>query len=121
MKNYIPVSQVLTCFGIGILLILFVIQSGCKSMPPSIDAKFWAGDSQNDGITRAQDHETIPCKDSRFDEYVCQSYADLRKIYQTLLKCKQWSTSLDSEDMALLDYVLKQEEAKIQGTRNGSP
>lgn len=79
-------------FLIGLSLFCFCFSlTGCKhaEMPP-IDVTFWAGDSARGGVTRKQENKTIPANDPEFDSYACLSYEDVRKIYDTLLTCKDW-------------------------------
>lgn len=78
------------------VLIVCLAGMGCSHPIPKIDIQTWAGDSQKDGISRAQDNQTIECKDPRMDNYVCLSYADLQKIYETFFQCKQWNGALMS-------------------------
>lgn len=81
-------------FFIGIAIILWVISlPGCKSSMPPIDVSFWAGDSAKDGVTRTQENKTIECKDPEFDELVCLTYEDVKKIFAVLLQCEQWPRS----------------------------
>lgn len=44
----------------------------------------------HDGITRAQDNETIACYDPKMDKFVCLSYQDLQAIFAVMLQCKDW-------------------------------
>lgn len=81
------------CFWIGIAGIVFVLTlPGCQANMPPIDAQFWGGDSARQGISRSQENRTLECKQPEFDKYVCLTYEDLQKIYDTLLECKQWPT-----------------------------
>lgn len=79
-------------FGFGVIMILLAISgiTGCRTPMPKIDITAWIGDSEKNGITRSSEDRTIQCNDPQFDEYVCISGADLTKIYNTLLQCKQW-------------------------------
>jgi hypothetical protein len=59
--------------------------------PPKYDGKFWAGDSKRESIRRSQESQEILCKSPDFDSYVCMTYSDLRKFYDTfVLKCEKW-------------------------------
>jgi hypothetical protein len=94
------------CFGTGVLMILYALAlPGCKSNMPSIDAKFWAGDSAQAGISRSQDQKTLECKSPEFDQFVCLTYDDLRKIYNTLLKCKQWEAQAKASPEETLAFL----------------
>lgn len=87
-------GQSLVCFllGAGIILMLITLP-GCRSGAiPKVDVSFWAGDPAMDGISRAQEDQTISCRDAEFSEFVCMTYADLRKLYDTMLMCNEWGT-----------------------------
>lgn len=83
------------CLAILVFTISFIfgllMGPGCASPLPTIDIKTWAGDSKIEGIQRAQDKKSISCKDPEFDQMICMTYEDLKKIYLTLPKCKAWS------------------------------
>jgi hypothetical protein len=112
------------CFFFGLTIIVIVITfSGCRSTPmPAVDVKFYSGDSKNGGITRAQEHKTIECKEPEFDEYVCLTYADVKKIMAAMLQCKDWSNTtlmtsrqkkrLYKENKELIHHVLNYERRK---------
>ncbi len=72
------------------LLLTLIALTGCHASIPKISVKFWAGDSKNAGITRAQDHETISCASPDMDSYMCITFVDMQKIFDTMLTCKQW-------------------------------
>lgn len=87
------------CFLLGIAICIIVSLNGCatsrysSSVPPPVDVKSWSGDSSANGITRNQLDSismTLQCKDPLFDEYVCMTYMDLKKIHSTLYQCKEW-------------------------------
>lgn len=65
---------------------------GCATVAsfPAMDIQTWAADSKFSSIVRSQDRRTIQCKDPLFDEMICMSYNDLKKLYETLLSCKSW-------------------------------
>lgn len=91
----------LGCFLGGILIVLGVLlMPGCASnnMPP-IDVSFWAGNSSEAGITRTQENKTIDCKSPEFDNYTCLTYADIGRIYDTMLECKQWPLLAKTKDI----------------------
>ena len=68
-----------------------LILTGCPHLDiPKIDVTLWAGDYERQGITRAQEEKTLACMDPQFDEFVCLTYEDLRTLYNTMLKCKEW-------------------------------
>lgn len=83
---------------IGYITLLLSLMTGCKTEMPKVDIELWAGDSHRAGVTRSQEEKTIACNDEQMDEFVCLSYADLKKIYSTLLKCKKWGTEVSSEN-----------------------
>lgn len=88
-------SEIILCLA----LCLFI--SGCPAavVPlPKIDVTTWAGDSFHEGISRGQEDRTISCSDRQIDEYVCMTYVDLRKIYNTMLQCKDWGGTPVSAD-----------------------
>lgn len=81
------------CLGV-IIFFLCLSLPGCKSPEmPKIDVSFWAGDSANEGIARSQENRTMACSSSDFDDMVCLSYEDVRKIYDLLLQCERWPKS----------------------------
>ena len=72
--------------------ILTMGQSRCQNLRPKWTAKFYAGTPDIDGISRSQDNDIIYCKDPTFNDYVCLSYDDLKKLEtEVLSKCKDWS------------------------------
>lgn len=78
-------------FGLGIIFFIMTLPGCASTTPPPIDVQFWAGDSIEEGISRTQEKRFIECKASEFDEYVCLTYDDLKKIYEALLQCEDWS------------------------------
>lgn len=60
--------------------------------PPSLDIKLWAGDSEHQSIRRAQENQEIFASSPEFDEYVCTTYTDLKRVYQLLSQCKRWES-----------------------------
>jgi hypothetical protein len=74
---------------------------------PEIQIKTWAGDYREGAIVRAQDNAKVSCRDSYFDNYVCLSYEDLKKIYETLLICKDWGAS---SNMMPIDRLLERNQ-----------
>jgi hypothetical protein len=89
------------CFVLGFLIVAVILLTpGCASnnMPP-IDVSFWAGNSSVAGVTRAQEGKTLECNDPEFDNYTCLTYADLQKIYHTMLECKQWPLLAKTKDI----------------------
>lgn len=101
------------CFKLFVFLLICV---GCRTTVPKIDVQTWAGDSEHAGITRSQENKTIECKDPKMDEFVCVSYEDLKKIYETFFLCKQWTgdtmSSLDKKafyktNQQVLDRVVE--------------
>jgi len=73
-------------------LLIFLLIVGCKAAPiPKWGGKFYAGNSKESEITRAQDDEHIKTNDPAFDKYVCMSYVDLESFYKLyVLGCKTW-------------------------------
>lgn len=81
-------------FAVGLMIIFWVFSlPGCTSTMPPIDVSFWAGDSSTDGIVRSQESKHIACSEPVMDDMVCESYADLKKVFTLLQQCKQWSAS----------------------------
>lgn len=71
--------------GFGLMILL-----SCAHAVPEIDIKSWEGDSKNGGITRAQEATTKKCSDPEFNEYICMTGEDLKKIYDILSRCREW-------------------------------
>lgn len=69
--------------------------SNCSQPIPAIDIKIWSGDAEHGSIRRAQIGEELLATDPRFNQYSCMTYDDLKKIYDTLLQCKKWRSSVD--------------------------
>lgn len=84
-------EQAIVCFLAGVTMILISLSQGCVTPPPPMDVTFWAGDPDKGGISRSQENKTIGCHEPEFNDYACLTYADMQKIYATILKCKQWS------------------------------
>lgn len=84
----------------GLLLILIAMYcAGCPGAEmPNIDIQMWAGDSSRSGITRSQEEKTLSCEDPQFDEFVCLTYEDLKKMYSTMLRCKKWGEVISEEN-----------------------
>lgn len=100
-----PVLASWGCFLLGMAIIFWVLAlPGCKNPIPVIDVSFWAGDSAKDGVSRAQEGKTLACKDPQFDQFVCLTYEDLQKIYDTLLECKDWPKSQLASDRDLRHF-----------------
>lgn len=91
MKDEFKASLLCLLLGISIIIYLLAL-SGCRTAIPPMDVKFWAGDSHKSGITRSQDKTTLECSQPEFDQYVCLSYDDVKEIFNTMLKCKNWSS-----------------------------
>lgn len=90
-QNFIPWKMVIFCLGLSLLAIGVAFLQGCKHPEmPAIDVEFWAGDADRSSIRRAQENREMLASDPGFNEMACLSYADLRKIYATLLHCKDW-------------------------------
>lgn len=80
-----------------LLLASFISLSACAGKPgtpPAIEAKIYAGSSEEAGIRRVvpgQPEEHVKATDYNFNNYVCTTDADLTKIVSTLVgACKQW-------------------------------
>lgn len=70
---------------------LFLPSLGCNSTTPQLHPHLYAGDSVNDGISRAQNHELILCKAPEMDDMVCMHYKDLQCNFQVyVLGCDKW-------------------------------
>lgn len=98
-----PWGMVLLLIALAMVSFYF---SGCNAKIPPIDVTIWAGDSAHAGVTRAQEHQTILATDPKFDALACMTYTDIKKIYATLLTCKDWGdqpTMSVSEVKNLLD------------------
>jgi len=72
------------------VVIMLLVGPGCATQRPSIDVSTWAGDSKNEGVSRAQDKKTVMCSDPAFDQMVCMSYEDLTKLYLVFSQCGSW-------------------------------
>lgn len=116
----------LGCFLLGLGIIFFILTlSGCQSNMPPIDVSFWAGDSAKSGITRSQESKTIECSSPEFDTYTCLSYADIQKIYGTLLECKQWPTLATSKQLKrfvsknseVINHVLRDSQESVESVQ----
>ena len=84
--------SILTKTAIKLLLILGL--AGCRSAPPKVDLKIYAGDSARAGVTRKQSDETISCADPKIDELGCMPYEDIKKLFDLLWACKQWGPEI---------------------------
>jgi hypothetical protein len=69
---------------------VFLMCPGCATPLPSIDIQTWAGDSKTGSIVRSQEEMQLKCSDPLFNEMVCITYEDMKKIYLTLPKCRSW-------------------------------
>ncbi len=79
-----------TFLAIGILSPLLMAVEDC-SQRPAWTAKFWAGDSQSGTVIRAQANESVSCRQVEFDNFVCLTYDDLRKLEtEVLSRCQSW-------------------------------
>lgn len=93
-------------------LLLIVLLSGCRGVPPAFDGKIWAGDSATTSIQRAQDNEAISASDPKFDSYLCMSGQDFKKFYETyILGCEKWKAGLpmmsDQEALSAARLILR--------------
>lgn len=78
---------------IGTFVVIAFIMwiSGCAHpIMPAIDVSTWAGDAQSSSIVRFQDDQEMKCTSPRFDQMVCMTYDDLKKLYLTMHKCMDW-------------------------------
>lgn len=68
----------------------------CKTTPPSVDVKIYAADSATQSIQRSQDNEIIYTNSSEFDNYMCMTYEDYKKLVETYLNnCKAWDKDIE--------------------------
>jgi len=95
MFDFTFLKNVVLLFSLSIVIFILCLMlgPGCATAMPSLDIKTWAGDSKNTSVSRSQDQKTISCKDPLFDEMICMTYEDLKKIFLTFPKCKEWSGS----------------------------
>lgn len=87
--------------------IVLIVLAGCRSAPPKVDVKLWAGDSERAGVTRSQTNETIACTDPAIDGLVCLSYADLKKLMDVIWSCEKWPATLQKMDRRGIDEALR--------------
>lgn len=67
-----------------------LIACGTGDMP-RWDGKWWAADSANGAIVRAQEGRQIRCTDPEFQDYACLTYHDLGCLGQQLIyNCEKW-------------------------------
>lgn len=88
--------------GLTCLLPLILANSSCESGgKPDWDVEFYAGDSVRGGIARclkwneAGDHclhwDVIKAGDLRINNYVCQTYDAVEKLYEDVIsQCREW-------------------------------
>jgi len=122
------IRPALVCMIIGLGIIVALITSSCKNTNiPPIDVKFWAGDHKLGGIHREQDHETIDCQSEEFDQYVAITYEDIKKVFNTLLMCKDWGspamTAREVQEFIQMNpevvrYVIKAHRKTMEPIRN---
>jgi len=58
----------------------------CDSPPPIIRAKQWLGSSERAAIVSSRS-EVLNCSDARFDNFVCLTLSDQRRVLKTLVSC----------------------------------
>ena len=81
------------------LILISLLLTACPSAPiPKINVSLWAGDSERQGITRAQEKKTMACSDPQMDEFVCLTYEDLRRIYGLVLSCQKWGAQVSDQN-----------------------
>lgn len=67
-----------------------MLLQGCQTAP-KVNVHWYAGDSANAGISRAQDHVTIKATSPQIDQMACLSYEDLKALYKTyIFGCSYW-------------------------------
>lgn len=106
----------------SVSLILLVLLTACRSAPPKVSVDLWAGDSgatfdrshrgdlnttYRGGITRAQVGESIACDDIRIEEYVCMTYADLKKLFDLIWMCERWPRGMQRMNNEEIEKTLK--------------
>lgn len=112
------------CLVLGVALIFWSL-TGCKAPMPAIDVEFWAGDASQAGVTRRQEDHTLACADPEFDQYVCLTYKDIQKIFDTLLQCEEWPSPGELAKINLIkknpevdNYVRAQQRKRISASRH---
>lgn len=123
LRNSIMLLRLLDTRKTLLSLIGFsILVSSCRSTPPAIDVSIWAGDSTKSqhnepsctgAISRAQDGLSISASSPAFDDYACLSYADLKKIYNLILQCKEWPRG--GEHMSTDDIIRLRSEVFNKG------
>ena len=100
-------------------LALVLTLVACRTAPPKVDLTIWAGDSKNEGFTRAQEGKTISCKDPAIDELAGISYKDVKKLFDLLWSCQAWPKGMKrmqgkeiDDALELYQTVSKKMEAK---------
>ncbi len=89
--------RILPSWKISLILSLSLSSCGGAKIPVWA-GKIYAGTSKDVAITRAQDKESIACKDVKFDEFMCISYKDFESFYSTyVLGCKEWKLETRAE------------------------
>jgi hypothetical protein len=74
------------------LLAILLLTSCAKPKPiPVWNGKLFVGDSQRQGLSRAQSGEFIAADSEEFDKYIAMSDEDFRSFYTTyVLGCQSW-------------------------------
>jgi hypothetical protein len=90
-------------FIIFVLLFFLSVSCGTKPRPiPVWNGKLFVGDSQREGLVRAQSNEFIPSSSPEFDNHISMSSEDFRSFYTTyVLGCESWG---DKTKLSLRPY-----------------
>lgn len=79
----------MTFFKSSVIVVLLL--TSCRSTPPKINIKWFAGDSRSQALVRRQENRMIFCKDPDFDNYLALSYEDFQELYtKIILGCTSW-------------------------------
>jgi hypothetical protein len=74
------------------LIVALLLVSCSKPKPiPIWNGKLFVGDSQRQGLSRAQSNEFISADSEEFDHFIAMSDEDFRSFYTTyVLGCQSW-------------------------------
>lgn len=71
--------------------LFFLVSCGDPKPIPVWNGKLFVGDSQRQGLSRAQSGEFISADSEQFDKYIAMSSEDFRSFYTTyVLGCQSW-------------------------------
>ena len=94
------------------LILLLLLVSCGKPVPiPVWNGKLFVGDSQREGLVRAQSNEFIAANSPEFDKQISMSDEDFRSFYTTyVLGCKEWK---DGTKLSLRPYKRNLDAVKL--------